>query len=58
MTTHLGVLSIALLLLAVVVRGSIATPLTVVGLMGLALLRLTAMSGRWAPRRSGVRPRP
>lgn len=52
MTISLGVLSIALLLLALVVRESVATPLTVVGLMGLALLRLSATSGEWAERRA------
>jgi len=52
MTLSLGVLSIALLLLALVVRESVATPLTVVGLMGLALLRLGATSGEWAERRA------
>ena len=56
MTTHLGVLTISLLLLALVVRESLATPLTVVGLMGLVLLRLSAMSGGWVKRRSVVRP--
>jgi hypothetical protein len=56
MTQHLGLLSIALLLLALVVRESLATPLTVVGHMGLALLRLGAMSGGWASRRSSLRP--
>ena len=54
MTKHLGLLSIALLLLAPVVRESLATPLTVVGLMGLLLIRLSAMSGGWASRRSIV----
>ena len=54
MTKHLGLLSIALLLLALVVRESLATPLTVVGLMGLLLIRLSAMSGGWASRRSIV----
>jgi hypothetical protein len=56
MTTHLGVLSISLLLLALVVHESLATPFTVVGLMGLVLLRLSAMSGGWEQRRSIVRP--
>jgi hypothetical protein len=56
MSTHIGVLSISLLLLALVVRGSLATPLTVVGLMGLVLLRLFATSGIWVARRSVVRP--
>ena len=56
MTTHLGVLSISLLLLALVVRESLATPLTVVGLMGLVLVRLSATSGGWVKRRSVVRP--
>ena len=56
MTTHLGVLSISLLLLALVVRESLATPLTVVGLMGLVLLRLSATSGGWVTRRSFPRP--
>ena len=56
MTTHLGVLSISLLLLAFVVRESLATPLTVVGLMGLVLLRLSATSSGWVKRRSAVRP--
>ena len=51
MTISLGVLSISLLLLALVVNDSLATPLTVVGLIGLALLRLTATSGGWAQRR-------
>jgi hypothetical protein len=55
MTTYLGVLSISLLLLALAVRESLATPLTVIGLMGLVLLRLSAASGRWSPRRSIVR---
>jgi hypothetical protein len=45
MPTYLGVLSISLLLLALAVRESISTPLTVVGLMGLVLLRLSATSG-------------
>ena len=55
MTTHLGVLSISLLLLALVVRESLATPFTVVGLMGLVLLRLSATSGGWMKRHSVVR---
>ena len=55
MTTYLGVLSISLLLLALAVRESISTPLTVAGLMGLVLLRLSAMSGGWSVRRSIVR---
>ena len=55
MTTYFGVLSISLLLLALVVRESLATPLTVVGLMGLVLLRLSATSGGWVRRRSVVR---
>jgi hypothetical protein len=55
MTTYLGVLSISLLLLALAVRESLATPLTVVGLMGLVVLRLSAASGRWSLRRSIVR---
>ena len=56
MPTYFGVLSISLLLLALVVRESLATPLTVVGLMGLALLRLSATSGGWVQRRSMVWP--
>ena len=56
MTTYLGVLSISLLLLALAVRESLATPLTVVGLMGLVLLRLSSTSSGWAPRRAMVRP--
>ena len=44
MTTYLGVLSISLLLLALAVGDSLATPLTVVGLMGLVLLRLSSTS--------------
>ena len=56
MTTYFGVLSISLLLLALVVHESLATPLTVVGLMGLVLLRLAATSGGWVRRRSVVRP--
>ena len=56
MTTYLGVLSISLLLLALAVRESLATPLTVVGLMGLLLLRLSWTSSGWAPRRAIVRP--
>jgi len=55
MTTYLGVLSISLLLLAVAVRESVATPLTVVGLMGLVVLRMYAASGGWSLRRSIVR---
>ena len=55
MTTYLGVLSISLLVLAFVVRESLATPLTVVGLMGLVLLRLSSTFSRWAPRRAMVR---
>ena len=55
MTTYLGVLSISLLLLALAVRESLATPLTVVGLMGLVLLRLSATSNGWARRHSAVR---
>jgi hypothetical protein len=50
LTTHLGVLSISLLLLALAVRESLATPLTVFGLMGLVLLRLSATTGGWAKR--------
>ena len=56
MTTYFGVLSISLLLLALVVRDSLATPLTVVGLMGLVLLRLSATSSGWVERRSAARP--
>jgi hypothetical protein len=56
MTTHFGVLSISLLLLALVVRESLATPLAVIGLMGLVLLRLSATTGGWVKRRSVVRP--
>jgi hypothetical protein len=56
MTTQLGVLSISLLLLALAVRESLATPLIVVGLMGLVLLRLSATPGSWARRRSIVWP--
>ena len=56
MTTHFGVLAISLLLLALVVRESLATPLTIVGLMGLVLLRLSARSSGWVQRRSMVRP--
>ena len=56
MTTHLGVLSMSLLLLALVVRGSVTTPLIVVGLMGLVLLRLFATSSGWVKRPSVVRP--
>ena len=56
MTTHLGVLSISLLLLALVVHESLATPLAVVGLTGLVLLRLSATSSGWVKRRSVVRP--
>ena len=52
MTTYFGVLSVSLLLLALVVRESLVTPLTVLGLMGLALLRLSATSGGWVRRRS------
>jgi hypothetical protein len=55
LATQLGVLSISLLLLALAVRNSLATPLIVVGLMGLVLLRLSATSGSWARRRSIVR---
>ena len=55
MTTQLGVLSISLLLLALAVSESLATPLTVVGLMGLVLVRLFATSGGRSPRRSIVR---
>ena len=55
MTTYIGVLSISLLLLALAVRESLATPLTVVGLMGLVLLRLSWTSSGWAPRRAIVR---
>lgn len=55
MTTYFGVLGISLLLLALVVRESLATPLTVVGLMGLGLLRLSATSGGWVRRSSVVR---
>ena len=44
MTTHLGVLSGSLLLLALVVHESLATPLAVVGLTGLVMLRLSATS--------------
>jgi hypothetical protein len=59
MTTTLGLLSISLLLLAFAVRESLATPLTVIGLMGLVLLRLSAATGRWSLRRSisGARPK-
>ena len=56
MTTYIGVLSISLLLLALAVRESLATPLTVVGLIGLVLLRLSWTSSGWAPRRAMVRP--
>ena len=54
MTTHFGVLSISLLLLALVVRESLATPLIIVGLMGLVLLRLSARSRGWVPRRRSI----
>ena len=50
MTTYLGVLSISLLLLALAVGDSLATPLTVVGVMGLVLLRLSSTSRGWVPR--------
>jgi O-antigen/teichoic acid export membrane protein len=56
MTTYLGVLSISLLLLALAVGDSLATPLTVVGLMGLVLLRLSSTSRGWVPRRAMMRP--
>jgi hypothetical protein len=56
MTTYLGVLSISLLLLALAVNESLATSLTVVGLMGLVLLRLFSTSSGWARRRAMVRP--
>ena len=56
MTTYLGALSISLLLLALAVRESLATPLTVVGLMGLVVLRLSSTSSGLAPRRAMVRP--
>jgi hypothetical protein len=56
MTTHFGVLSISLLLLALVVRESVATPLAVIGLMGLMLLRLSATTGGWVKGRSVVWP--
>jgi hypothetical protein len=52
MTTYLGVLSVSLLPLALAVRESLATPLTVVGLMGLVLLRLSSTSSGWGPRRA------
>jgi len=55
MTTYLGALSISLLLLALAVRESLATPLTVVGLMGLVVLRLSSTSSGLAPRRAIVR---
>jgi len=55
MTTYLGVLSISLLLLALAVGESLATPLIVVGLVGLVLLRLSPTFGGWAPRRAMVR---
>ena len=54
MTTTLGALSI-FLLLALAVRESISTPFSVVGLVGLVLLRLSAASGGWSLRRSIVR---
>jgi len=56
MTTHLGVPSISLLLLALAVRESLATPLTVFGLMGLVFLRLSLTSGGWAKRRRRREP--
>jgi hypothetical protein len=56
MTTQLGVLSISLLLLGLAVSERLARPLTVVGLMGLVLLRLFATARGRTQRRSVVRP--
>jgi hypothetical protein len=58
MFIYATVLSISLLLLALIVGGSLATPLTAAGLIGLVLLRLSATSRGLARRRSVARATP